>query len=265
MTKSMKVLVAYDGSPRADEALEDLQRAGLPDDVEATVLSVADLWFLPDGEAVLPSSARVATIMGEARATAATMMEAAKVRAESACERIRRQFPAWQVKAKSVADSPAWAIIAEAEESHADLIFVGSHGYSQLGRWVLGSVSQTVLTHAPCSVRIARSRRTPPTRPLRILVGVDGSDEADEVVRTIAQRVWPTGSDIRLLMVMEPSIFKAMESSLQPPNDSSSAADDDSVDRIERKLEDYLAIARQSSGEICVSTALLPGDPKQIR
>lgn len=40
MTDKMKILIAYDGSDCADAALTDLQRAGLPSDVEAIVLSV---------------------------------------------------------------------------------------------------------------------------------------------------------------------------------------------------------------------------------
>ena len=39
-----------------------------------------------------------------------------------------------------------------------DLIVVGSHGRSALGRFMLGSVSQKVVTEAHCSVRVARGR-----------------------------------------------------------------------------------------------------------
>ena len=37
-----------------------------------------------------------------------------------------------------------------------DLVLVGSHGRSRLGRLILGSVSQKVLSHVHCSVRIGR-------------------------------------------------------------------------------------------------------------
>jgi hypothetical protein len=57
--KSLKVLIGYDGSPCADEALQDLQRAGLPPEVEAVVLSVADLWLLPESAAVAPPGYRI--------------------------------------------------------------------------------------------------------------------------------------------------------------------------------------------------------------
>lgn len=40
----MKVLIAYDGSEGAEAALDDLQRVGLGNRVEAIILSVAELW-----------------------------------------------------------------------------------------------------------------------------------------------------------------------------------------------------------------------------
>ena len=43
----MKILIAYDGSRYAEAALDDLTRAGLPTDVEAHILSVAEVWLPP--------------------------------------------------------------------------------------------------------------------------------------------------------------------------------------------------------------------------
>ena len=50
-------------------------------------------------------------------------------------------------------------IVEEAERWGADLILVGSHGYGSVKRFMLGSVSQAVATHAPCSVEIVRACR----------------------------------------------------------------------------------------------------------
>lgn len=44
MKKKMKILIAYDGSDCAEAALVDLRRAGLPSEVEAVVLTVADVF-----------------------------------------------------------------------------------------------------------------------------------------------------------------------------------------------------------------------------
>lgn len=289
MTTPMKLLVAYDGSPCADEALDDLQRAGLPHELEAVVLSVADLWFLPGGEAVTPHPLGTSTTMQEARATAAAMLDAAKARAASASERLRAQFPGWHIKTKTVADSPAWAIVLEAENWHADLVVVGSHGYSRLSRWILGSVSQTVLTQAPCSVRIARGRRSAPNRPLRILVGVDGSSEADLAVAEVAKRNWPPNTDIRIVMVLDPSTLLAINESsrvgerVAPPVSeeavvaeggtlNSGGAEFETMDAdmfetgdmVKRVLDRYSAMARQNQSEATISAMIMAGDPKRV-
>src|SRR5262249_28267797 len=52
------------------------------------------------------------------------------------------------------------AILEEAENWVADLIVVGSHGYRGFKRFMLGSVSHAVATHARCSVEIVRAPET---------------------------------------------------------------------------------------------------------
>jgi nucleotide-binding universal stress UspA family protein len=54
---------------------------------------------------------------------------------------------------------PRSVIVDEAEDWKADLIVVGSHGRTGLKRWLLGSVTQAVVAHAPCSVEVVRRRR----------------------------------------------------------------------------------------------------------
>ena len=47
-------------------------------------------------------------------------------------------------------------ILDEAESWGADLIVLVSHGYGPLKRFLLGSVSQAVVSHAKCSVEVVR-------------------------------------------------------------------------------------------------------------
>jgi nucleotide-binding universal stress UspA family protein len=54
-------------------------------------------------------------------------------------------------------DDPAEALIAVAEEQHADLLVVGSKGMRRVSRFLLGSVPNKVSHHAPCSVLIVRT------------------------------------------------------------------------------------------------------------
>jgi nucleotide-binding universal stress UspA family protein len=49
-------------------------------------------------------------------------------------------------------------IVREAEKWKADLIVLGSHGYTGIKRLLLGSVASFVVNHAPCSVEIVRKK-----------------------------------------------------------------------------------------------------------
>jgi nucleotide-binding universal stress UspA family protein len=57
-----------------------------------------------------------------------------------------------EVEFHSLERSPAAGLDAWATDHGADLIVVGSHGYRGLQRWLIGSVAEAVVRHAPCSV-----------------------------------------------------------------------------------------------------------------
>jgi len=52
---------------------------------------------------------------------------------------------------------PASKIIEVANNWHADLIVMGSHGRGKIQGLLLGSVSQGVLHHSPCPVLVVRA------------------------------------------------------------------------------------------------------------
>jgi nucleotide-binding universal stress UspA family protein len=51
-------------------------------------------------------------------------------------------------------------IVDEAKEWDADLIVVGSPEHTGLKRLLIGSVAQSVVSHAPCSVEVVRAKTT---------------------------------------------------------------------------------------------------------
>ena len=57
-------------------------------------------------------------------------------------------------------------ILGVAAEWPADLIVLGSHGRTGFNRFLLGSVSEGIVRHAPCSVEIVRERREKADRDL---------------------------------------------------------------------------------------------------
>jgi nucleotide-binding universal stress UspA family protein len=203
--ENMRILIAYDGSSYADAALDDLRRAGLPRKAEALLLTVVDVGLrLPSREELDASPAERLDIIGlqKARRQIAQAVEEARAMAVQAGERVRADFPDWEVCADAVADSSASAIISRADEWQADLIVVGSQGRSALSRLLLGSVAQKVVTDAACSVRIARSRPGRNDAPLRLAVCIDGSSHAAAVVSVVAKRVWPAGTEACVFAVL---------------------------------------------------------------
>ena len=187
----MKILIAYDGSEGAESAIDDLKRAGLPRRAEAIVLTIA--------EELIPAPT---SIGGVETTFAKSLLEEEKdslALAKRARSRIQQIFPGWEILAEAGIGSPGSEIITMADEWRPDLLVVGSHGRTALGRMFFGSVSQKVINEARCSVRVARGRIVEPAVPARIIVGVDGSEEADAAVEEIASRNWPDGSEVRIV------------------------------------------------------------------
>jgi nucleotide-binding universal stress UspA family protein len=56
--------------------------------------------------------------------------------------------------------TPADEIVRDAERHASDLVVVGARGLGAFKRLVLGSVSESVLRHAPCPVLVVRPRPT---------------------------------------------------------------------------------------------------------
>jgi nucleotide-binding universal stress UspA family protein len=147
----MRILVATDGSPCSEAAVEEVARRPWPEGSEVRVVSAADLsltyavepWLVPRGYHASFKKA----VVEQATAAVATAMERLRGAAGGRLA----------VSSELLEGSPKRAILEEAERWGADLIVVGSHGYGGLDRFLLGSVSEAVASHAKCSVEIVRS------------------------------------------------------------------------------------------------------------
>jgi nucleotide-binding universal stress UspA family protein len=73
-----------------------------------------------------------------------------------------------------VADKAGPALLELLREHRAEVLVAGTHGVGGLKRTLLGSVSQQLLEHAPCSVLLVRDRPRL-NGPRTVVAGVDGS------------------------------------------------------------------------------------------
>lgn len=148
----MRILLAIDGSPFSDAAVQEVAGKPWPAGSELRIISVVEPPLLPTVETWVPPDDYIESLekAGEAQAEAVIGKAAEHVRREQS-DRLR-------VSTEIVKGHPKHAITDEAEAWQADLIVVGSHGYRGLTKLWLGSVSQAVASHAKCSVEIVRSR-----------------------------------------------------------------------------------------------------------
>jgi nucleotide-binding universal stress UspA family protein len=151
----MKLLLALDDSTCSEAAIADVIEHFRPDRTEVRVVNVVE-WPRD-----LPSSLAFA----EGPSAAASVLRAKAGRArdgrallESAVERLRRAH--FEASAQLVEGDPQRAIVAMTAAWEADAIVIGSHGRHGLDRLLLGSVSDGVVRHAPCSVYVVRARPT---------------------------------------------------------------------------------------------------------
>ena len=149
----MKILLATDGSDSSKAAVNSVARRPWPDGSEVKIVSVVEIPYTPTTDAwILP-----ATYYTEVENAVRDQSEAA---VNYAFQQISSRKPAGlEISSKIMSGSAKEAILDLAEAWDADLIVLGSHGYKGWQRFLLGSVSHAVATHAHCSVEIVRQKQ----------------------------------------------------------------------------------------------------------
>lgn len=159
----MKILLAVDGSEYAEFAAKSVAARPWPAGSWVRVLHVVPpLAFaspLPEPNlalAVEPSSPYWPTTMMDARKE--LQHQAERLVTDIAASLKREGL---QVDIRVREGDARSEIATEAVEWDTDLIVLGSHGYTGIKRWLLGSVAQSILSHAPCSVEVVRQKPHP--------------------------------------------------------------------------------------------------------
>lgn len=151
----MKVLLATDGTKYAEAAVEMMRTLRLAAGDSIKVVCIVDM--------AVPLAIDV---YGGYIPETSEMERAARENAErvvlSTAEKLKTLVPEGAdvgISTEILFGSPDSRIVETAEEIGADLIVIGSHGYNAWERLLLGSVSNSVVHHAPCSVLIVRSAK----------------------------------------------------------------------------------------------------------
>jgi len=145
----MKVLLAIESTNHSWETVEAVAAALWPPQTIVRVVSAVEV-LVPASPEMWCDSAGVFEDAQQEKMKNAEDMTARAANLLSACgliaEGVVREGSARQV------------IVDEAKDWEADLVVVGSRANTGIKRWLLGSVAEYVVSHAPCSVEIIRKR-----------------------------------------------------------------------------------------------------------
>ncbi len=110
---------------------------------------------------------------------------------------------------------PAWLITEEARKWQADMILIRAHNRTDFRSWLLGSVARSVVREAPCSVEVVRAAgddlSVVSNGHMKILLATDGSEHSTAAARSIAERPWPEGAEVKVMSMVNPVLYSMEE------------------------------------------------------
>jgi len=185
-----KILLAVDGSAYAETAARFVSHLPHDEKLELTVLTVLQTPYVnhsyPTAEAIDELYHRDKDAAAETYAKISAWFTGANVT-------LRHVMPQGH---------PGQAIVKAAEDEASELVVLGARGRSNISRILLGSTSDYVATHSPCSVLVVReSAASIVDRPLRIAIGYEESGPAQAAMEEIKEIDWGQGVKMDVVSV----------------------------------------------------------------
>jgi nucleotide-binding universal stress UspA family protein len=150
----MKILLVTDGSKFSKTAIDACRKIVVhPENTSFKIISAVEFPTMLPSDPFIGASADYYDQIEQAG------QNQAKEFVAQAAAQIRSLFPGVSLDLTTeVLDGSAQRVIVEKAESwNADLIVIGSHGRGFWNRTMIGSVSDSVVHHAPCSVLVVRT------------------------------------------------------------------------------------------------------------
>ena len=187
----MHIFLTTDGSPKAREAEQLLAKFPFGADPRVTIATVCPAADLHSIGADVTSP--ITEMLDQCRSEAAQLLL-------EVAERCKQWTP--HVDRLLLDGHPAEELLKAAERLHPDLIAVGSRGLGAVRRMLLGSVSERLAKHAPCSVLVSH---LPEGRDSvkSIVITSDGSPASEEAIRRFSDLPLSSDCEVHLMAVVE--------------------------------------------------------------
>jgi nucleotide-binding universal stress UspA family protein len=195
----MKILLAVDHSAASQTAIDEVATRPWPAGTSVEVVSVVDTkapWLTSE---VIEEITR--------RTTDLVQRAAAQLTARGL-----------EATAQVFMGDPKEAIVGRAEDLRPDYLIAGQHAAGEAALFLLGSIAKAIARLAPCSVELVRDTTS---GGRKLLLATDGSDCSLAAARSVAERPWPEGTEVRVLSVVEyhlPFLQATLEPSFLDPS-----------------------------------------------
>ena len=149
--------------------------------------------------------------------------------------------------------TPADLIMSVAQEEGIDIILMGARGKGQVREFLLGSVSQRVLTHAHCAVLVVNK----PVGTLHhLLVAIQSEEDVGRVARFLKKHPFPHAAKITIL-----TIVPIPRSLLR----GGASASEEKVEHALKSAEEFLdrAVSQVQTASYPITPLVSLGDPAQ--
>ena len=187
----MRVLLATDGSKCSEEAAWFLSRLPHQDKLDVTILTVL--------------SPPITSFYSPTKEFMDEMIQEDRIYAEQRQKTITEMFEGADanVECRIVEGDSRETIVDLANQLKSELVVLGAKGHSQIDRILLGSTSDYVATHAPCSVLVVRPTglREELDRSLRVTVAFDDSPASHAALDELLQFRWGSQTEITVVGV----------------------------------------------------------------
>jgi nucleotide-binding universal stress UspA family protein len=147
----LKVLVAIDGSPAAEQALEMACTLLAGKETEVTLFHVIPRHLIYGGKGG-PAVAETYDPAQEETICRALL--------DGAERQVKEAGLGLSIKKELEVGDPAELILQVATDDHTDLIIMGARGLNAAQRFLLGSVSTKGTTHARCAVLVVHQKQS---------------------------------------------------------------------------------------------------------
>lgn len=222
-----KIMLATDGSAVAEDAARFL--AHLPHD-ERIELTIVSALYVPGSHKTYLVGDWIETCMAQERK-----------KASESFARIQAIFEGADISLNHLVREgyPNETIVAIAKEVHPELLVIGATGHSAIARVLLGSTSDYVATHAPCSVLVVRpTKSVQRTHRLRVAIGYEESGPAQAALEEFSEFGWAGRTEVNVVSVTyEPGFYEV-------PYEGPSS------EFVEKAAEQLRDVAPQVTGEL---------------